>query len=127
MTLEHCVLSAAFDRTPTHCRDLCTRAHTDVRLTDPAGYDFAVATDYACRNRLLHSRPIEASEFLPRLWAQGIRAFRLVFNVPGDHVAGTVHAYREAVDAVASGDRPTKHARELVGTDFTRGHFARAV
>ncbi len=127
MTLEHCVLSAAFDRTPTHCRDLCTKTHPDVALTDPAGYRFPVATDYACRNRLLHSRPIEASEYLPRLWAQGIRSFRLLFNVPGDRVADTVAAYREAVDAVARGERATRGPRELVGEMFTRGHFARAV
>jgi U32 family peptidase len=127
MTLEHCVLSAAFDRTPTHCRDLCTKAHPDTRLTDPAGYVFPVATDYACRNRLLHSRPIEGSEFLPRLWGQGIRRFRLLFNLPGDPVAERVAAYREAVDAVATGARTSTRPREVLGEAFTRGHFMRAV
>ncbi len=127
MTLEHCVLSAAFDRTPTHCRDLCTKSHTDTRLTDPAGYEFPVATDYACRNRLLHSRPVEGSEFLPQLWAQGIRRYRAVFNVPGDAVAARVAAYREALDAAARGDKPSRRPREVVGDAITRGHFARAV
>ena len=127
MTLEHCVLSAAFDRTPTHCRDLCTKTHPDTRLTDPTGYVFPVATDYACRNRLLHSRPIEGSEFLPRLWAQGIRRYRVLFNLPGDPVAERVAAYREAVDAVAAGARPSTRPREVLGEAFTRGHFARAV
>lgn len=127
MTLEHCVLSAAFDRTPTHCRDLCTKRHTDTRLTDPAGYEFPVATDYACRNRLLHSRPVEGSEFLPRLWGMGIRRYRLVFNVPGDAVADRVAAYREAVDAVARGAQPSRRPREVLGDAITRGHFARAV
>jgi hypothetical protein len=65
MTIEHCVLSAAFDREPTTCRDLCVQKHPNVELMDPAGYRFAVATDSACRNRLLHSRPIEGSEFTP--------------------------------------------------------------
>lgn len=127
MTLEHCVLSAAFDRTPTHCRDLCTKRHTDTRLTDPAGYEFPVATDYACRNRLLHSRPIEGSEFLPRLWAMGLRRYRLVFNVPGDAVGERVAAYRAAVDAVAGGGQPSRRPREVLGDAITRGHFARAV
>lgn len=127
MTLEHCVLSAAFDRTPTHCRDLCTKKHTDTRLEDPAGYEFPVATDYACRNRLLHSRPIEGSEFIPKLWGQGIRRFRLVFNVPGDAVVERVAAYREVVDAVALGERPSRRPREVLGDAITRGHFARAV
>ncbi|MBA3852848.1 MAG: hypothetical protein C0503_00445 [Gemmatimonas sp.] len=127
MTLEHCVLSAAFDRTPTHCRDLCTKRHTDTRLTDPAGYEFPVATDYACRNRLLHSRPVEGSEFLPRLWQMGIRRYRLVFNVPGDQVAERVAAYRDALDATARGATPSRRPREVVGDAFTRGHFARAV
>lgn len=127
MTLEHCVLSAAFDRTPTHCRDLCTKTHPDTRLTDPTGYVFPVATDYACRNRLLHSRPIEGSEFLPRLWSHGISRFRLLFNVPGDPVAERVAAYREAVDAVASGARASTRPRDVLGEAFTRGHFARAV
>ncbi len=127
MTLEHCVLSAAFNRTPTHCRDLCTKTHVDTRLTDPAGYEFPVATDYACRNRLLHSRPIEASEFLPRLWDMGIREFRLLFNVPGDAVAERVQAYREALDRASRGDGLSRKPREVVGKAFTRGHFARAV
>ncbi|MDQ3996622.1 MAG: U32 family peptidase, partial [Gemmatimonadota bacterium] len=68
MTIEHCVLSAAFDREPTTCRDLCVRDHTNVELTDPAGYVFPVATDSACRNRLLHSRAVDGSEYLPPLW-----------------------------------------------------------
>lgn len=127
MTIEHCVLSAAFDRTPTHCRDLCTKTHTNVQLTDPAGYEFPVATDFACRNRLLHSRPVEASEFLPRLMAQGIRRFRLVFNVEGDPIHALVAGYRETLETLAAGHRPSRVVRELVGDRFTRGHFARAV
>jgi putative protease len=127
MTLEHCVLSAAFDRTPTHCRDLCTKSHTDTRLTDPAGYVFPVATDYACRNRLLHSRPIEASAFIPQLWRMGIRLFRLLFNVPTDKVGDVVQAYRAALDAVARGAPIPRLVREVVGDEITRGHFARAV
>ena len=127
MTLEHCVLNAAFDRTPTHCRDLCTRAHPDTRLEDPAGYEFPVATDYACRNRLLHSRPIDGTEFLPRLAGAGIRRFRLLFNVPGDRVAEVTAAYREALDGVAAGGTPGRAVRALLGDRFTRGHFARAV
>jgi U32 family peptidase len=127
MTTEHCVLSAAFDRTPTHCRDLCTRTHPNVELTDPAGYAFPVATDYACRNRLLHSRPVEGSEFLPRLWRSGVRRFRLVFNVHGDAVRDLVAGYRTALDALSRGERAPRTVRELVGDQFTRGHFARAV
>ncbi len=128
MTLEHCVLSAAFDREVTTCRDLCVQKHPDVELTDPAGYVFPVATDSACRNRLLHSRPVDASEYLPALWRHGFRAFRLVFNVPGDKVAEVTAAYRSAIDAVAAGGRPdTRAIRALSGGAFTRGHFARAV
>src|SRR5919201_3550595 len=82
MTIEHCVLSAAFEREPTTCRDLCVQKHTHVELTDPTGYVFPVATDSACRNRLLHSRPVDGSDYLPQLWAGGLRAFRAVFNVP---------------------------------------------
>jgi putative protease len=128
MTIEHCVLSAAFDRVPTTCRDLCVQKHTNVELTDPAGYAFAVATDSACRNRLLHSRPVEGSEFLPRLWAHGIRGYHLVFNVPGEPVADVVGRYRAALASLAVGGRPDLAAvREVVGSEFTRGHFARAV
>jgi putative protease len=128
MTIEHCVLSAAFDRVPTTCRDLCVQKHTNVALTDPAGYTFAVATDGACRNRLLHSRPIDAGEYLPALWAHGLRGYHLVFNVPGDPVAEVVRAWRDALDAVADGrDADLGAARRVVGGAFTRGHFARAV
>jgi putative protease len=128
MTIEHCVLSAAFDREPTTCRDLCVQKHTNVSLTDPAGYTFAVATDSACRNRLLHSRPIDGSEYLPALWAQGIRGFQMVFNVPGDPVQEIVRAYREMLDALIAGETPSLlTTRRLLNGEFTRGHFARAV
>ena len=128
MTIEHCVLSAAFDREPTTCRDLCVRDHPLVQITDPAGYTFAVATDSACRNRLLHSRPIEGSEFLPRLWSTGIRGYRMLFNLPGDPVAEITRRYREALEALAEGaSLPDDGVRALVGSSFTRGHFARAV
>ncbi|MGI8510453.1 MAG: DUF3656 domain-containing U32 family peptidase [Gemmatimonadaceae bacterium] len=128
MTIEHCVLSAAFEREPTTCRDLCVQKHPNVTLTDPAGYTFAVATDSACRNRLLHSRPIEGSEFMPRLWALGIRSYHAVFNVPGDDISAVLHGYRSTVDALAAGQPVGVSAvRSLVGPAFTRGHFARAV
>jgi putative protease len=128
MTIEHCVLSAAFDREPTTCRDLCVQKHPVVEITDPAGYTFGVATDSACRNRLLHSRPIEASEYLPRLWQSGIRGFRAVFNVPGDPIQEIVAGYRASLDSLATGSTSTASTvRELVGSRFTRGHFARAV
>lgn len=128
MTIEHCVLSAAFDRVPTTCRDLCVQKHANVSLTDPAGYTFAVATDSACRNRLLHSRPIEASEYIPRLWSMGIRSFNAVFNVPGDAVADIVRGYRTMMDSLTAGE-DARHSpvRAIVGSTFTRGHFARAV
>jgi putative protease len=128
MTIEHCVLSAAFDRAPTTCRDLCVQKHTNVQLTDPAGYSFAVATDSACRNRLLHSRPVEGGEFLPRLWRGGLRNYHLVFNVVGDPVAQVVSGYRAMLDELAEGGRtPANAVRAALGASFTRGHFARAV
>jgi putative protease len=128
MTLEHCVLSAAFDREVTTCRDLCVQKHPEVELTDPAGYTFPVATDSACRNRLLHSRPIEGSEFLPGLWKTGIRSYRAVFNVPGDPVEGVTRGYANALAALAAGSAmPSVGLRDLLGQSFTRGHFVRAV
>jgi U32 family peptidase len=128
MTIEHCVLSAAFDRVTKTCRDLCVQKHPNVELTDPMGYTFPVATDSACRNRLLHSRPVDGSEFLPKLWRAGIRGYQMVFNVPGDDVRSIVRGYRDALDALATGARPDVDAvRRLVGPEFTRGHFARAV
>jgi putative protease len=128
MTIEHCVLSAAFDRVPTTCRDLCVQKHANVQLTDPAGYQFAVATDSACRNRLLHSRPVEGGEYLPRLWRGGLRNFHLVFNVVGDPVAQVVSGYRAMLEALASSGRASANpVRPALNHAFTRGHFARAV
>ena len=129
MTIEHCVLSAAFDREPTTCRDLCVQKHTNVELTDPAGYTFPVATDSACRNRLLHSRPVDGAEFLPRLWRSGIRGYHVVFNVAGDDVARDRRAPIAARSTRSpTGARPDVDAvRQAVGPEYTRGHFARAV
>jgi len=128
MTIEHCVLSAAFDRKPTTCRDLCVQKHTHVSITDPAGYTFAVATDSACRNRLLHSRPIDATEFLPVLWRQGLRGFHMLFNVPHEPIEALVRNYRNAFDALAEGRTPDLSAgRHVLAGAFTRGHFVRPV
>ena len=131
MTIEHCVLSAAFDREPTTCRDLCVKQHTNVTLTDPAGYDFSVATDSACRNRLLHSRPVEGSEYLPRLWQAGIRGYQLVFNVPDEPIQEVVSVYRRMLERLAAGldiaYTDSEEIRAVLGGAFTRGHFARAV
>lgn len=128
MTIEHCVLSAAFDREVTTCRDLCVQKHTNIELTDPTGYTFPVATDSACRNRLLHSRPIEGSEFISRLWRAGVRGYRAVFNVEGERVGELLSAYRAVLDSAAAGGRTDSASlRAIVGEQFTRGHFARAV
>ncbi len=128
MTIEHCVLSAAFDREPTTCRDLCVKSHPNVELTDPTGYVFPVATDSDCRNRLLHSRPIDGSEFVAGLWAAGIRSFRLVFNVPGDPVAAVTAAFAALIGSLANGEGgDAAGVRAVVGAAFTRGHFERAV
>jgi putative protease len=128
MTIEHCVLSAAFDRVVTTCRDLCVQKHPVVQLTDPTGYTFPVATDAACRNRLLHSRPIEGSEFAPRLWSHGIRGFRLIFNVPEEPIAVVVSNYAQLLRALAAGaPPPLLDLRARLEQRFTRGHFSRAV
>ncbi|HEU5184149.1 MAG TPA: DUF3656 domain-containing protein [Gemmatimonadaceae bacterium] len=128
MTIEHCVLSAAYERAATTCRDLCVQKHPTVQLRDPAGYTFAVATDTACRNRLLHSRPLEGSEYLARLWAAGIRGIHALFNVPDEPIAEVIAGYRRMLDDLASSHHPRfEPVRAIVGEAFTRGHFARAV
>jgi putative protease len=127
MTIEHCVLSAAFDRQPMTCRDLCVKKHPLVSLADPAGYAFPLATDSDCRNRLLHSRPIEGSEFIPRLRDMGIRSYRAVFNVPDQPVAELVAAYRRHLGATSVSASDATGPRVIVGKEFTRGHFVRAV
>ena len=128
MTIEHCVLSAAFDTGPFTCRDLCVQKHPHVELTDPAGYVFPVATDAACRNRLLHSRPVNGAGYLERLWQAGLRRYRLVFNVPGDPVQEVTRAFRGLVDALDAGETPdVDPIRRITSGAFTRGHFARAV
>jgi len=122
------VAAHGFDRTPTTCRDLCVQKHANVELTDPAGYHFAVATDSACRNRLLHSRPVEGGEYLPRLWRGGIRNYHLVFNLPGDPIAQVVSGYRAMLEDLASSGRASANpVRPALKHAFTRGHFARAV
>jgi putative protease len=118
----------AFDRETMTCRDLCVQKHPVVELADPAGYTFPVATDSACRNRLLHSRPLEASEYMPSLYTAGVRGFVLLFNTPGDDVRALVRAYAGIVARLERDERPDlASVRSHVGRAFTRGHFARAV
>jgi putative protease len=87
-----------------------------------------VATAAACRTRLLHSRPVDASGDLPALWTAGLRRYRLVFNVPGDPVAAVTAAWRRSLDAISAGRRlDVTEVRALLGGEYTRGHFARPV
>jgi hypothetical protein len=58
----------------------------------------------------------------------GLRGFHAVFNVAGDPVAEIVRGYRAQLEALANVERAEREPlRELVGSAFTRGHFARAV
>ena len=113
MTIEHCVLSAAFDRVPTTCRDLCVQKHPNVELTDPAGYTFPVATDSACRNRLLHSRPIEGvgvpAAALARRASRNFHA--RVQRAPAIRSREVVSGYRAVLDALAGGARQVANRR----------------
>ena len=129
MTIEHCVLSAAFDRETTTCRDLCVQKHPNVELTDPTGYTFPVATDSACRNRLLHSRPIDGSEFLPQAVARwnsrlsdGVQRRRAMTSRRSCAVIAR-RSMRSRPERVPTSMRFAR----VVGAEFTRGHFARAV
>ena len=127
-SLSHAIPSGPCSRTARRISSGVSRSHPNVQITDPAGYTFPVATDYACRNRLLHSRPVDGSEYLPRLWRAGLRGYQLVFNVAGDPVHEVVAGFRRALDALAVGTRPdTSAVRAALGGEFTRGHFARAV
>jgi hypothetical protein len=52
----------------------------------------------------------------------------MLFNLPGDPVGEITSRYREALEALAEGAvPPIQGVRALVGSSFTRGHFARAV
>jgi hypothetical protein len=58
----------------------------------------------------------------------GVRAFGAVFNVPGDPVTEVIAGYRQLIDSLASGEVAQGNSvRSVVGSAFTRGHFARAV
>jgi putative protease len=77
---------------------------------------------------LLHSRPIEGGEFLPRLWRAGIRNYQLVFNVEGDQIQQVVSGYRAMLDQLSAGAASaSNNVRPVLRGAFTRGHFARAV
>jgi len=48
--------------------------------------------------------------------------------VPGDPVAEVVAHYRDTIDALRDGRTPDRRAmKALLGSAYTRGHFARAV
>jgi hypothetical protein len=51
----------------------------------------------------------------------------MVFNIHNEPVAEITRSYRSMIDSLASGSPLVSSPRELVGSAFTRGHFARAV
>ena len=61
-------------------------------------------------------------------WRAQLRHYRLLFNLPGDPLTEIIAAYRGALDALVGGETAdTRRVRSLVGGEFTRGHFVRAV
>ena len=121
MTIEHCVLSAAFDREPTTCRDLCVAEAPERRAhRSRPGYTFPVATDSACRNRLLHSRPVDGVG-VPAA-SSGARAFAAISSCstcPGDDVARDRRALSRDARRAERGDasRTSTQIRRAVGRD----------
>ena len=71
MTIEHCVLSAAFDREPTTCRDLCVQKHPIVELTDPAGLHLPGGDRLRLPQSSAALAPGRGLGVLPRLWRAG--------------------------------------------------------
>ena len=54
--------------------------------------------------------------------------YQLLFNVAGDPVGDIVRAYRQALEALHSGATIDLQATlRVLGREYTRGHFARAV
>ncbi|MDD4775301.1 MAG: U32 family peptidase [Syntrophomonas sp.] len=131
MQSQHCLIGPVRAPGPPACEWACRRG--DYSLQDQRGYSFPLETDSDCRQYIFNSRPLCLMEDLDRILDLHPAAIRIEARRerPGQ-VRALTSLYREALDALQAGRRPTlkKYQQRLAAVStggFTKGHYFRGV
>jgi putative protease len=121
---EHCVfcrfLSTGTDY--TNCGHPC-ETH-EIALRDEKGFAHPVAADVGCRNTVFEARAQTGAAHL-RTWLEaGIGRYRLEFvQETPDQIAGTVRAYRRALEGKLSSKELQRDLERVAPQGVTQGSF----
>src|SRR5262249_9378865 len=122
--MEHCVfcafLSSGTDY--TNCGRPCDRHQ--LRLRDRVGAEHPVKADVGCRNTVFNALAQTGAEYVGRMLALGLRAFRIeVLNEPAETVAGTIGKYRQLLEGKISGSQLWRELKIQNQLGVTRGQM----
>ncbi|HEX4609576.1 MAG TPA: U32 family peptidase, partial [Urbifossiella sp.] len=120
--MEHCVFAAFLSTGKDHrdCGRPCDRHR--VELKDRVGAHFPVLPDTGCRNTVFNSVPQSAAEYVGRMRALGLRAFRvdLLRETPAD-VGPLLDRYAAVIGGADDGRQVWRQLRALNQLGVTRG------
>src|SRR5262249_42749100 len=122
--MEHCVFCAFLSNGTdyTNCGRPCD-AH-DLKLRDRVGAEHPVKADVGCRNTVFNALAQTGAEYVGRMLALGLRAFRIeVLNEPAETVAGTIGKYRQLLEGKISGSQLWRELKIQNQLGVTRGQM----
>ena len=122
--MEHCVFCAFLSKGTdyTNCGRPCD-TH-DVKLRDRVGMEHPLKADAGCRNTVFNARAQTGAEFVDRLLALGLKAFRVEFvnETPGD-VELTLARYRALMRGEITGGQLWRELKLQSQLGVTRGQL----
>ena len=123
--MEHCVF-CAFLSSGKDFRDCGRPCDThDVRLRDRVGAEHPLKADAGCRNTVFNSQAQTGAEFVERLFALGVRNFRVEFlNESPEEVVRTITKYRQLLRGEISGTQLWRELKLFNQLGVTRGQMA---
>jgi putative protease len=120
--MEHCVFCAFLTsgRDYRDCGRPCDRV--DLRLRDRVGAELPVKADAGCRNTVFNNRAQTGAEYLSRLLALGVGAFRVEFlNETPEELVRTVQRYQQLLRGEITGAGLWRELRLINQLGVTRG------
>jgi putative protease len=123
--MEHCVFCAFLSKGTdyTNCGRPCDKHQ--VQLKDRVGAEHPVKADAGCRNTVFNSRAQTGAEFAARMFALGVRHFRIEFlNENSQAVCQTIQKYRQLLSGELSGSQLWRELKLINQLGVTRGQMA---
>jgi len=123
--MEHCVFCAFLSNGTdyTNCGRPCDKH--DLKLLDRVSAQHPIKADVGCRNTVFNALAQTGAEYVSRMFALGVRHFRLEFlNETPDQVAATIAKYHELLRGQITGAQLWRELKLFNQLGVTRGQMA---